>query len=139
MLAHSLPLPLTIYYHEEGILLTLRHSNRVHYTALYLPSSKLRKIITPMDEQFPILERMHIESGTEEDTSNLVLARTFQAPHLRHLGLCPAALPIGSLLLTTTVGLVTLALGDIPTSTYFPPQPFTHPAFTHALAGDSSE
>ena len=118
MLAHSLPLPLTIYYHEEGILLTLRRSDRVHYIALYL---QLRKIITTMDEQFPILERMHIESGTEKDTSSLVLARTFQAPHLHHLGLCPAALPIGSLLLTTTVGLVTLALGDIPPSTYFPP------------------
>ena len=46
---------------------------------------------------------------------------TFLAPHLRHLYLWPAALPIGSPLLTTTAGLVTLVLADIPPSAYFPP------------------
>ena len=127
MLAHSPLLPLTIYYvgetseeDEEGISLALRHSDRVHCISLYLPSPKLQKIITTMDEQFPILERMYIWSRTEGDRS-LVLPRTFQAPHLRHLGLWPAALPIGSPLLTTTVGLVTLWLLDIPPSAYFPP------------------
>ncbi|KAI0251242.1 hypothetical protein BJV78DRAFT_1282736 [Lactifluus subvellereus] len=89
---------------EEDILLALRHSDRVHYISLYLPSPKLRKIITIMDEQFPLLERMHIESRVEDDTGSLVLPRTFQASHLHHLGLRPAALPIGSpLLLTTTL------------------------------------
>ncbi|KAI0255458.1 hypothetical protein BJV78DRAFT_674476 [Lactifluus subvellereus] len=97
MLAHSPLLPLTIYYwgvmteeDEEGILLALRHSDRVHYISLYLPTPKLRKIITTMDEQFPILERLYI-SSTEHDRS-LVLPRTFQAPHLRHLGMWRAAL-----------------------------------------------
>ncbi|KAI0246812.1 hypothetical protein BJV78DRAFT_1286045 [Lactifluus subvellereus] len=130
MLAHSPPLPLSIYYSdrypvtledEEGILLALRHSDRVHHIYLYLPSSKLQKIITTMDEQFPILERMYIWSQTEGDRSLALLPRTFQAPHLRHLELWPAALPIGSPFLTTAVGLVTLTLEDIPPSAYFPP------------------
>ncbi|KAI0249394.1 hypothetical protein BJV78DRAFT_702552 [Lactifluus subvellereus] len=132
MLAHSPPLPLAIDYHEEGgemteedeegILLALRHSDRVHYISLWLPSPKLQKVITTMDEQFPILERLYIHSRTEGDTS-LVLPRTFQAPNLRHLVLSPTALlnPIGSPLLTTTVGLVTLMLLDITPSAYFPP------------------
>ncbi|KAI0246828.1 hypothetical protein BJV78DRAFT_98776 [Lactifluus subvellereus] len=130
MLAHSPPLPLTIYYNEEdrktteedeeGILLALRHSDRVRYIGFYLPAPGLRKVITTMDEQFPIMERLYIRSRTKGDTS-LVLPRTFQAPHLRHLGLWGAALPIGSPLLTTTVSLVTLTLRDIPPSAYFPP------------------
>ncbi|KAI0249398.1 hypothetical protein BJV78DRAFT_1155870 [Lactifluus subvellereus] len=91
---------------EEGILLAIKHSDR---------------IMTTMDEQFPILERLYILSRTGGDTS-LVLPRTFQAPHLHHLFLWHAALPIGSPLLTTTVGLVvTLALRHIPPSAYFPP------------------
>jgi hypothetical protein len=81
-----------------------------------------------MDEQFPILERLYIWSRTEGDTEGdtgllfpLVLLRTFQAPHLRHLVLGPAALPIGSPLFTSAVGLVTLTLAEIPPSPHFPP------------------
>ncbi|KAI0253251.1 hypothetical protein BJV78DRAFT_223346 [Lactifluus subvellereus] len=138
MLAHSPRLPLTINYYNtpredsdasEGILLALRHSDRVHYICLdllrlvaplrvaELRVAKLREIITTMDGQFPILERLYILSSDED----VVLPRTFQAPHLRHLYLWGAALPIGSPLLTTTVGLVTLILRDIPLSAYFPP------------------
>ncbi|KAI0247551.1 hypothetical protein BJV78DRAFT_909918 [Lactifluus subvellereus] len=124
MLAHSPPLPLTINYREtteedeKDILLALRHSDRVHYIRLNLSTPKLRKIITTMDEQFPILERMYIRPWID---GSLVLPRTFQAPHLRHLFLRSAALPIGSPLLTTTVGFVTLRLEDIPSSAYFSP------------------
>ena len=129
MLAHSPPLPLTIYYEEyretteedeENILLALRRSDRVHYISLDLPPPKMRKIITTMDEPLPILERLYIWSWSEGDGS-LVLPRTFQAPHLRRLHLSGAALPIGSSLLTTTAGLVSLRLRKIPPSAYFPP------------------
>ena len=113
MLAHSPPLPLAIYHcgfghetteeDEEGILLALRLSDRVHYIHFDLPSRKLWNIITTMDEQFPILGRLYIWSWTEGDTEGdtgllfpLVLLRIFQAPHLLHLVLGPAALPIGS-------------------------------------------
>jgi hypothetical protein len=70
MLARSPPLPLTVYYadgkcrtakkDEEGILLALRHSDRVHYIALRLPTPVLRKIFTTMDKQFSILECFYI-------------------------------------------------------------------------------
>ncbi|KAI0245833.1 hypothetical protein BJV78DRAFT_233416 [Lactifluus subvellereus] len=130
MLAHSPPLPLTIYFHdndretsaedEEGILLALRHSDRVHHIGLYLPSPRLRKITTTMEGSFPILERLYIQPRTEVDTS-LVLPRTFRAPHLRHLILWHTGLLIGSPLLMTTAGLVTLWLGNIPPSAYLPP------------------
>ena len=71
MLAHSPPLPLTIYHDEdyrettedeEGILFALRHRDRVHYVSLDLPTPKLRKVIATMDEQFPILERLYFFS-----------------------------------------------------------------------------
>jgi hypothetical protein len=55
MLAHSPQLPLTIHYDdwdretteedEEGILLALRHTDRVHYITLDFPSLKLQKFI----------------------------------------------------------------------------------------------
>ncbi|KAI0252550.1 hypothetical protein BJV78DRAFT_343202 [Lactifluus subvellereus] len=130
MLAHSLSLPLTIDYRERGhgitakdeehVLLALSwHRDRVHRIRLDLPTPNLRKLIMSMDEQFPILEYLIIDPWTKDDTCP-IFPTTFQAPHLRHLVLRHAALPMGSPLLTTT-GLVTLALRDIPPSAYFPP------------------
>jgi hypothetical protein len=129
MLAHSPPLPLTIRYYkwdremttedEEGALLALSHRDRVHRIALWMPTSKLGKFITAIDEQFPILEHLDIDSKTEEETS-LKLPQTFQAPNLRHIMLRHAALLMRSPLLTTTAGLVTLWLDRIPQSAYFP-------------------
>jgi hypothetical protein len=132
MLTHSPPLPLTISYpaishkatakDEEGILLALQHRDRVRHIRLALPASSLQKVITVMDEPFPILERMHIESETDDDDdAGLALPKTFQAPLIRHFRLDTVALPIGSPLLMTTAGLVTLELANIPSSAYFPP------------------
>jgi hypothetical protein len=125
MLAHSPPLPLTIDYRtvdreitaedESGILLALSHRDRVRRIDLFqLPN--VGKFVTVMDDQFPILERLYIDSRIE-----VVLPITFQAPNLRHLRLLTASLPIGSPLLTTATGLVTLYLLRIPASAYFPP------------------
>ena len=69
-----------------------------------------------MDEEFPILESVYRFSQTEDHTG-LILPKTLQAPHPRHLRLFNAALPIGSPLLTTTMGLVSLTLIDIAPST----------------------
>jgi hypothetical protein len=133
MLACSPPLPVTIYYwdkdrettaeDEEGILLALRQCSRVRHICFALRTPNLRKSITAMDVQFPILERMYVKSRTEEPTS-LVFPRTFQAPNLRHLKLFTASLAIGSPLLTTTAGLVTLILENIPPFPYLPPRYF---------------
>ena len=132
MLAHSPSLPLTIDYRkrdhgmtiedEEHVLLALSgwHRDRVDRIRLDLPASSLRKLIMSMDEQFSILEYLIIDPWAKDDTY-LILPTSFQAPHLRHLALRHAALPMGSPLLTAAVGLVTLVLGDIPPSAYFPP------------------
>jgi hypothetical protein len=69
---------------------------------------------------FPILERLYIESETEEETG-LTLPVTFQAPNLCRLILWYTALPLASPLLTSTGGLVELCLLGIPRSAYFPP------------------
>jgi hypothetical protein len=128
MLAHSPPLPLTMYYEggdreitaddESGILLALSQRNRVRRISFSMPTQKMRKAIAAMDGQFPVLERMYIISRT---ASEVVLPVTFQAHNLCHLILMPVCIPIRSRLLTTTTGLVTLSLLDIPVSTYLPP------------------
>jgi hypothetical protein len=127
MLAHSPPLPLTIDYHavggemtvedESGILLALLHRDRVRHIYFSI-FENVGKFFTVMDDQFPILELVHIHSRTKD----VALPVTFQAPNLRHLNLWKASIPIGSSLLTTTAaGLVTLELLNIPASAYFPP------------------
>jgi hypothetical protein len=128
MLAHSPPLPLTICYHtdreltakdESGISLALSHRDRVHRIDVWkLPYAWTQVFVTVMRDQFPILERMYIDFRS---MATVVLPETFQAPNLRHLKLWTASLPIGSPLLTTAAGLVTLSLMDIPASAYFPP------------------
>jgi hypothetical protein len=135
MLAHSSPLPLVIFYNdgdrdmtaedEEGALLALSHRDHVRGIAFKLPAPKLGKFITAMDEQFPILEHLYIKSRTREETS-LILPPTFQALNLLHIDLRYAALPMRSLLLTSTGGLVVL---------WLPPKLYTPTAFAHAPAG----
>ncbi|KAH9971474.1 hypothetical protein BGW80DRAFT_442291 [Lactifluus volemus] len=126
MLAHSPPLPLTIYYpgwkseatDRPSILLALSHRDRVRH--IYLSMARhMWTFVAAMDHQFPILERMYIHSLTEVD-----LPSTFQAPNLRHLQLSTASVPIQSSLLTTTAaGLVSLSLLNISASepVYLPP------------------
>jgi hypothetical protein len=129
MLAHSPPLPLTIYYDkncemtaedEQGVLLALSNRDRVHHIGLEMPASNLERLIPAMDGPFPILERLDIESHTEDET-RLTLPVTFQAPNLRRLSLFSTVLPLASPLLTSTGGLVRLRLVQIPRSAYFPP------------------
>jgi hypothetical protein len=129
MLAHSPSLPLTICYHhidreitaedESGILLALSHRNRVRYVCFRMPSPNLKNFIPAMDNEFPILEQLYIDSRTEEVFS---IPITFQAPKLHRLILwAPVSPPIGSPLLTTTAGLVTLIIDKIPEPAYLPP------------------
>jgi hypothetical protein len=127
MLAHSPPLPLTINYHtmdrrevtaedESSILLALSHRDRVRHIYFWMLPD-VGKFVTAMNDQFPILERIHIHSLTEA-----VLPATFQTPKLRYLRLWRASLPIGSPLLTTTAArLTTLSLLNIPATGYFSP------------------
>jgi hypothetical protein len=135
MLAHSPPLPLVIDYKcdptsgdEEGAFLALKQHDRVRRVRLSMPAASLQKLIEVMDDEYPILEYMILAiGGPPYDTSSiLILPETLQAPHLRHLTLSAFALPMGSRLLSTAVGLVSLCLYMDVQSTYFHPNALLH-------------
>ena len=136
MLAHSPPLPLVVDFFddnfditaedEEAVILALNQRDRVHRVRLCIPASSLQKIIAAMDEEYPILEYLILMPLKEDTSSILILPETLQAPHLRHLSLVGFALPIGSRLLTTAVGLVTLSFFLNAPSTYFHPNSLLH-------------
>ena len=132
MLAHSPPLPLVIDYRldkndyftaedEERAILALKQYNRVFRVRLWMPLTSLQKLITTMDEEYPILEHLIIYPPAEDKATILTFPKTLQAPHLRHLALASFAIPIESRLLTTAVGLVTLGLIMVNPCTYFHP------------------
>jgi hypothetical protein len=130
VLRHSPPLPLVVNYFkegygltrdEEGIILALKQHSRVRRVRLYNAVTIMQKLYMVMDKEYPILESLHIMPPSEANSTILTFPKTFQAPLLRELGLQGFALPIGSRLVTTAVGLVTLHLSMIHPSTYFRP------------------
>ena len=131
MLAHSPPLPLVVGYFthnrelttedEEGIILALKQHDRVRRVRLHNACTIIQKLIVAMDEECPTLEFLYISRPIEDNTTILRFPESFQASHLRYLSLGSFALPIGSRLLTTAVGLVTLHLVMVHPSTYFRP------------------
>ena len=129
MLANSPPLPLLIDYKprdiitedEDGIILAFKQRDRVRRVRLDLPVTRLQKIIVAIEEEYPILEYMSIGPSHPDISTIFIFPETFQAPHLRHIMLGDFALPTGSRLLTTAVGLVTFYLCVDNLSTYFHP------------------
>ena len=131
MLAHSPPLPLVVGYFrkdrelttedEEGIIRAFKQPDRVRRVRLYSASTILQKLNMVMDEEYPILEYLRVTLPPNDKSTILKFPGTLQAPHLRHLDLQGFALPIGSPLLTTAVGLVSLHLSMTHPSTYFHP------------------
>ena len=130
MLAHSPPLPLLIDYtpydeltaeDAEGAIIALKQYDRVRRVRLNMPPTSLQKFIVAMDDEYPILEHLIIAHRAEDKSTILTIPETLQAPHLRHLALISFALPIGSRLLTTAMGLVTLCLSMVNPSTYIHP------------------
>ena len=130
MLANSPPLPLVIDHidddhditteDEEGILLALQHRDRVRRIRFQMPVPNLIRLITAMDDEFPILDYLYL-AAPKNDKTSLILPSTFEAPHLRHLVLDNVVCPIGSALLTPVTGLVSLSLLKIRPSAYFSP------------------
>ena len=149
MLAHSPPLPLAIDYddrdcditvEEEGIILALEQHDRVRRIRLHIPAPTLQDLTTVIDKEYPVLEYFIMEPSKGNRSTALILPEPFQAPHLRHLALTGFALPIRSRLLTTAVGLVTLALTVRHPSTYFHPNILLQSmAFIHATVGDARD
>ena len=137
MLAHSPPVPLIIdhideEYHilspedEEGIILALKHRDRVRRIRITKSVSILQKLVIALDGEFPILEYLLISNRRVtrpfiDLTTCLNFPETFRAPHLRQLWLDNFATPIESPILTTMGNLVTLWLSSIPSPGYFHP------------------
>jgi hypothetical protein len=127
MLASSPRLPLIIYHKdpnrdittedEEGIMLALQHRDRIRRICLRLPIPSLQKLITTMDDEFPMLEYMYMGPPAKHNTQ-LTIPSTFRAPQLRHLVLDYFTSPIGSPFLTSAVGIVRLVLRWTHPSTY---------------------
>ena len=136
MLAHSPSFPLIIDHvnlndditpeDEEGIILALRHRDRVRRIRFRKSVAVLRKLIQALDGEFPILEYLYAmprqyQRPAPRHNTSLNLPETFRAPHLHQLLLMSFSIPIGSPLLTTMGNLVTLSLSSIPRSAYFHP------------------
>jgi hypothetical protein len=130
MLAHAPPVPLIIdhldeYYdttteEEEDLLLALRHRDRVRRIRLIIPIVTLRKLIEAIDREFPVLEYLYVGSPSYTvphpvHDMSLAISETLLAPRLRHLILIDFVLPIGSPLMASSTGLVTLSLPVIHT------------------------
>ncbi|KAH9955737.1 hypothetical protein BC827DRAFT_1158090 [Russula dissimulans] len=130
MLRHSPLLPLIIDYDDhsgpiaiedkEGIMLALKHRDRVCRIRLDIPVPNLQRILMALEGEFPILEFLCIGSQIELNTK-LILPKSLRAPHIRHLSLSNFAFPTGSPLPTTSTNIVILSLEWISPSVYFPP------------------
>ena len=122
MLAQSPPLPLIIDHLDEihdisdedvnDILLLLQHRDRIRRIRLRVDIPFLHNLIKAIDGEFPMLEYLYIGIPANGN-ARLVLPKRFQAPRLQHLILDVARYHIGSPLLTTAIGIVTLLLGPI--------------------------
>jgi hypothetical protein len=133
MLAHAPPFPLIIQYEvgdhdltredEEGIMLALQHHDCMCCISLRMLAPSLQKVITAINDKFPILEFLSIRPLTKHNM-HLILSSTFQAPQLCFLCLDHFASPIRSPLLTTAVGLSRLILLWIHPSAYPHPNQF---------------
>ena len=119
MLAHSPPLPLIIDYGGQGcntgvedIVLALEQRERVHRIRLRLPVPIMQRLITVIEGEYLILEYLIMETPYENESTDLILTETIQAPRLRHVALKGFAIPIRHRLHIplTAVGLVTLSL-----------------------------
>ena len=136
MLAHSPPLPLIIDHFDEydditpedeiGIILALRHRDRVRRIRLKKPFPILQKLIISLDGEFLNLEYLFIKHkgylrSTDKHSMSLNLPETFRAPHLHRLFLRNFTISIGSPIFTNMENLVSLSLSLIPRSAYFHP------------------
>ena len=106
---------------EEGIHLALEQHDRVRRIRLRMSSSKLKKLVVAIDEEYPLLEYLIMHSTKGDESRALTLPTTFQAPHLRHVWLRGFALPMGSQLLTNAAGIVTLYLYVEQSDAFFQP------------------
>ena len=99
----------------------LRHPDRVCYVTLMAMGSQLAKVVTVMQEPFPVLTRLKIISYKK----TAVLPAQFlagTAPCLQHILLLGVPFPTLPSLLLSTRDLVTLDLNSVPATGYISPE-----------------
>jgi hypothetical protein len=106
---------------KEELLLALKPFDHDRRDRLQMAVPNLRKLVMATNEKFSILERLIIVTSSGDKSTILILSGTLQTPHLRHLVLIGFALPMRSRVLTTAMGLITLALVETDRCTRFRP------------------
>ena len=130
MVAHSPHLPLLIDYSqrrleitakdEEEMIFAFKQRDRVSRIRLLIKTNQ-EKLITAMDDEYPILEYLIVKTPNDDNSTILTFPETLQAPNLRHLMVSGLGFAAGSRLLTSAVSLVTLCLVMGHRDTYFHP------------------
>ena len=110
---------------ELWICHALRLHGRIRHITLALSPSILHKLLTHMNEKFPILEHLSLSCSSSPDSGHRlprILPKAFLAPNLLHLTLIGIGLPKRLRMLTSAVSLVTLELSRIQSSSYIRPR-----------------
>ncbi len=108
---------------EDNVIAALEHSGRVSYLRIYATESQLGKIVTAMQEPFPLLTRLEFFSLGYGNAP--VLPAEFlggSAPCLQTIYLRSIPFPTLPTLLLSTSDLVTLQLYNIPRTGYISPE-----------------
>ena len=106
----------------DNIAAALEHRDRVCQIGFSsLPRSMFRIFLTMMQESFPALTRLYLDSGAEFPMLRPDSFLGGYAPHLQSLTLGSIPFPSLPTLLSTTKDLVELRLWGIPESGYIPP------------------
>ena len=109
---------------QRNVLLSLQRRHHLRSINLRAPDAVLQRMVIPLDDEFPLLDRLAIISDDQSfgASSGVTLPKTLRAPNLRHLILENFDLQIGAPILTTSIQLVSLGLWRIPASTHIPPE-----------------
>ena len=111
---------------EDNIIAALEHPDRVHAVSLGLTGPQLGKIVTVMQELFPMLRHLYLMKHlTSKDSDIPVLPSEFlgsSAPCLQKFGLCGIPFPALPSILVSASDLVSLEFFDIPQTGYVSPE-----------------
>ncbi|KAH9969602.1 hypothetical protein BC827DRAFT_1262835 [Russula dissimulans] len=111
--------------HDENVRSDARILQGVVWTRERWWYKLAQKVILALDNEFPMLERLYVQSPAKRNAS-LIFPKSFRAPHLRHLKLSNLAFLIRPPLLTTAIGHVTLLLDNVSPSVSFHPNDLVH-------------
>jgi hypothetical protein len=110
---------------EDNIIAALEHPDRIRVVSVHVTCSLLKKMITVMQQPFPVLTDLFLEWEILEDKPTPVLPGTFLggcAPHLQTIRLNRIPFPAAPTLLSSARELVDIDFRDIPDTGYILPE-----------------